>query len=158
MPQFLGDMTGGVLPWSGLQGNAVGLAKDAVMGPGVRPVKRTYLDPDQARLLEEDQLAPVLRPVVDILEKAFRNTLLEPLVPTGYQEDWKGRDIKRPLNMPIWGSAPFATVGKPKDPVDDWLLKHGFGDPQPRADRNGADWVKGQFPKSGIQTDLTMTR
>ena len=94
---------------------------------------------------------------MDILEKAFRNTLLEPLVPTGYQQDWKGRDIKRPLNMPIWGSAPFATVGKPKDPVDDWLLKHGFGDPQPRADRNGADWVKGQFPKSGIQTDLTMT-
>lgn len=157
VPQFLGDMTGGVLPWSGLQGNVVGLAKDAAMGPGVRPIKRTYLDPDQARLLEEDQLAPVLRPVVDILEKAFRNTLLEPLVPTGYQEDWKGRDIKRPLNMPIWGSAPFATVGKPKDPVDDWLLKHGFGDPQPRADRNGADWVKGQFPGSGIQTDLTMT-
>ena len=50
--------------------------------------------------LEEDQLAPVLRPVVDILEKAFRNTLLEPLVPTGYQ-DWLGCDIKRPLNMPV---------------------------------------------------------
>ena len=155
--QLLGDQTSGLLPWSGLQGNVTRTIKD---DPNMnrQPKDSRYLDHQQAEMLEQDQLAPILRPVVQILQQALDSTVLSIIPGTSHprERDWRGNRIVRPFNMPLDAAIPFRPVGIPQDKNLEWEVKHGFGEP-PREDRNAGDWVRGKLQGTGVKAPAAIT-
>ena len=124
----------GILPISGLLGNVVRGFRD----PNEIGTKRRFLTAEERTALEQDDIFPIIRPILNALQRIAEDSVSNYPVanqifkkPTT-QRDWLGSIIERPLGLPIDQTIPFMPVLKPQDPLYDWLTKHGFGNkPRP---------------------------
>ena len=156
---LIGSQLSGITPLSGLQGN---LVRTIQSDPNSMRVPRDarYLSDKEAALLDKDELAPILRPVVDILQRAMSNTLLG-LIPgasPAREKDWRGNRRRLPLDLGFDTTGPFTAVGYPNDKNLEWEVEHGFGE-MPRANRSAVSFVSGMVPSSmrdQVPDELTM--
>jgi len=132
--QVIGSQFGGLLPASGLLGNATRSVSD----PEEMQAPRRAMTPNEMAMIRKDPLWKIVGPVWDAMNlvgqsfvSAHANYpvvgMLQPR-----EKDWLGNKIERPLGLPVDLTIPFMPVIKPQDPLYKWLEFHGFADkPRP---------------------------
>ena len=150
------SMMSGILPWAGLQGNTMRAGRDP---SEKRQLDRRFFSADEAAAIGKDEVNPIVQFVRKVLDRAWANTLFEPVVSPVREKDWLGGEIKTPIGLPIDQAIPFMPVLKPNDGTYRWLEKHGFG-MKPRADGNGnvGSWAPSGAdigPLKGVKITMT---
>jgi hypothetical protein len=135
--EVLAKQTNGVLPMSGLLTQASRSGSD----PNLTVAGRRTLTPAEYAVLQKDQNWETFQ---SIAGRIFANyPVLGSVFPQKKEErDWLGSKVTRPLGLPIDSVTPFMPVMKPRDPLYDWMEKHGLGmKPRPEGKVSGKDLV-----------------
>jgi hypothetical protein len=130
--RMLSDQMGGVLPLSGVLGQASRTFAD----PNLGYAKRRVLSADEQAVISKDPIFKVIEPVLNLLRPIAQGNGNYPVVglAVAREKDWLGDTIVRPLGIPYDMTIPFMPVVRIDDPLRRWLEKHGFGDkPNPDA-------------------------
>jgi hypothetical protein len=143
--RVLGSQMGGLLPASGLLGNATRAFSD----PEEMQAPRRAMTPDEMAAMRKDPLWELIKGPFDLLGQAFTSAHANypgvgALVPR--EKDWLGNTIQRPLGLPVDMTIPFMPVIKPDDFLYKELAKHGFSD-KPRPD--------GKVSMGGVELQMT---
>lgn len=68
--------------------------------------------------------------------------------------DWMGRERQKPFGLPWDATSPFAPIIIKDKPLDQWLVKHGFGDvPNSDGELGAGELGKSNFAKMSIEEE-----
>lgn len=118
----LGKQLNGVMPMSGI----LSQTSRSLSDPNEIPAKHRQLTPAEYAALKEDPNWETFQSIAGAIFSNYPG--LGHLFPRKKEErDWLGSKVTRPYGLHIDDVTPFMPVMKPKDPLYDWMEKHGLG-------------------------------